>query len=129
MTLGNRLVSAVLRSPVHGVLSRSVALIRYRGRRSGHEVVTPVQYAPLGQDLVVIAARPSEKQWWRNFRDEHDLDVLTAGSWRPMRGRAVLGADEPGMIEPLLGAYRARFPRAARQLDPSATVAVWCRPR
>jgi hypothetical protein len=53
-----------------------------------------------------------------------------------MIGRAVLGTDEPETIAPLVDAYVARFPKAARLLDGSAgsasplgAVIVWCRPR
>jgi hypothetical protein len=135
MSIGNTFVSALLRSPVHGLLSGSVDLVRYRGRRSGREITTPTQYAEDGNDVLILAGRPETKSWWRNFRDDHDVDVLVRGTWRSMIGRALLGARDPETVAPLLDIYLARFPKAARTLgdDPDARVAhavvVRCRDR
>ena len=98
MPVGSVFVKAVLRSPFHRVLSGSTDVIRYTGRRSGRVITTPTQYASLGEDLVIMVGDPLAKKWWRNFTDERDLDVLVRGSWRPMRGRAILGAEEPETV-------------------------------
>jgi hypothetical protein len=136
MSIGNAIVSAVLRSPIHRVLSGSIDLLRYTGRRSGRVITTPTQYACLGDDLVVVVGRPASKVWWRNFTDERDVDVLVRGSWRAMRGRAVLGATEPETVASLLDTYLERFPRTARSLAGATpaehvggAVVVRCRPR
>src|SRR5680860_1107680 len=50
----NVLVSGVLRSPAHRLLSGPVGLIRYTGRRSGRTITTPTQYARSGDDLSLI---------------------------------------------------------------------------
>jgi hypothetical protein len=134
--IGNRVVRAILTSPVHGLLSRSTDLVRYTAPRTGREIVTPTQYARHGEDFVILVARPETKTWWRNFRTERNLDLLVRRRWRPMVARAVRGADEPGVVAALLDAYLARFPRAARALEGStfdevvrSAVVVWCRPR
>lgn len=136
MKLANRVVAVVLRSPLHRLLSGSTDVVRYRGRRTGHEFETPTQYVEVDDGLVIVVARAGSKAWWRNFVEDRDLDVLVRGSWRPMTGRAMSGASEPEVVAPLLDAYLARFPRAERAL-PGATraeqveqaVVVWCRPR
>ena len=136
MKVGNAFVRVVLESPFHRVLSGSTDLVRYHGRRTGELHVTPTQYAPMGDDLVILVARADTKTWWRNFRRPRDLDVLVAGRWRPMTARVVTGADEPAEAERLLRAYLDRFPKAARVLDGETLAAqahhatlVWCRPR
>jgi hypothetical protein len=129
MGMGNSIVGSVLTSPLHRVLSGSTDLIRYTGRRSGRTVTTPTQYARHGDDVVILVGKPETKTWWRNFRDDRDLDVLVQGTWRPMTGRAVVGAVEPDVIAPLLDAYLERFPKLADDLDGDAAVVVWCRPR
>ena len=98
--------------------------------------MTPTQYATYGDGLVIFVGRPDSKQWWRNFREDRDLDVLVAGNWRAMVGRAVVGSEDPDTIVPLLDAYTRRFPKAARLLDTTTNssgqpqvVVVWCRPR
>jgi hypothetical protein len=135
MTLGNAVVSSILRSPAHRLLSRAVDLVRYRRRSTGEQVSTPTQYARIGDDLIILVGRPDSKRWWHNFRTDHDLEVLVQGRWREMTGRAIVGNDEPDAIAPLLSAYLERFPKTSRLLgsDPELqrqqAVIVWCRPR
>jgi hypothetical protein len=136
MGVGNRVVRAVLESPAHRLLSGSTDVVRYRGRRSGAEYSTPTQYAPYGDDLIILVGRPDTKRWWRNFRLDRELDVLVQGRWLAMTGRAIIGAEEPEVIAPLLDAYLDRFPRVARQLGAGSreaqakqAVMVWCRRR
>lgn len=135
MAMGNALVGVLLQSPAHRVLSGSTALVRYTGRRSGRRIVTPVQYVTLGDDVIILAARPATKTWWRNFTREGDIEVLVQGTWRPLRARAVSGAEEPATVGPLLDQYLRRFPGAKRSLPGSTpaaraaeAVVVWCRP-
>jgi len=136
VNVANAVVATVLRSPMHRLLSGSLDLIRYRGRRSGAEFTTPTQYARSGDDIVILVGRPETKTWWRNFRTDHDVDLLVRGQWQPMTARAVIGADEPDAAAPLLDAYLARHPRAARAVGAGSAadrtrraVLVWCRPR
>ena len=136
MSIGNAIVRAVLSSPMHRVLSGSTDVIRYTGRRSGRVITTPTQYAECGDDIVILVGRSSSKRWWRNFAEERDLDVLVRGSWRAMRARAILGADEPEEVRSLLDAYLARFPRVERSLEGATeservrdAVVVRCRAR
>ena len=136
MGVANIVVSGVLRSPLHRVLSGSTDLIRYTGRRSGREVITPTQYVRRGDDVIILVGRPGTKTWWRNFTTGGDIDVLLQRRWVAMTARAVIGADDPETIMPLLDAYLARFPRAARVFGDKSNgsraqraVIVWCRPR
>ena len=131
MKIGNALVATVLRSPLHRLLSGSVDLIRYTGRRSGREITTPTQYARLGDDLVILVGRPETKTWWRNFRPDGDLDVLVRGRWQPMTARVVDGHDDLDAIAPLVDAYLKRYPRAAKVLgegtpEDQARARSWC---
>ena len=137
MPAGNALVAAILRSPLHRVLSGAVGLVRYEGRRSGRTFTTPIQYALPGDGrLVIMVGQPEAKRWWRNFVEPHDLEVLVRGTWRPMRGVAVRGAADPSEARALLDAYVARFPKAGRTLGEGSeddriarAVLVRCDPR
>jgi hypothetical protein len=136
MTFANAVVCAVLRSPLHRLLSGSTAVVSYTGRRTGRTISTPTQYARRGDDVIVLVGQHQTKTWWRNFRQDHDVDVLIGRLRMPMVGRAVMGSDEPEAVRPLLDAYRDRFPRTggvpAGETDGSLardTVMVHCRPR
>ncbi len=106
--IGNRVVMAVLRSRAHRVLSGSVAIVSYRGRRSGDLVSLPVQYAGDADRLVVGVGYPASKRWWHNFDRGHPAEVRLAGRTVAMNGRAVIS---PVDGDEDLEAYRARFPR------------------
>jgi hypothetical protein len=136
MGVANSFVSGVLRSPLHRLISGSTDLIRYTGRRSGREIITPTQYVRRDDDVIILVGRPDEKTWWRNFGTDGDIDVLLHRRWVPMTARAVIGADDPETVGPLLDAYLTRFPRAARAIGDDTdgspaerAVIVWCRPR
>jgi len=134
MRIGDRGLSLLLRSPLHPVLSGSFDLVRYLGRRSGATFTTPTQYASRNGGIIIMVGTPERKQWWRNFRGGHDLEVLLRGQWVPMRGTAIVGAEDPDAIAPLLASYLACLPKVTRRLpdgatDPREAVVVWCRPR
>jgi len=62
----NPLMRGLLRSPMHGVVSGSIGLLCYRGRRSGREFVTPLSYS---RDGTLVRFLSSHKtRWWLNFR-------------------------------------------------------------
>ena len=136
MGIANSFVSAVLKSPLHPVLSGSTGIVRYAGRVTNRTVTTPVQYARHGDGLVILVADPEAKKWWRNFRTAHAVDVLVAGEWLPMIGRVVDGRVHPEQAVAPVEAYLQRFPKVARHL-PGATpqerarqvLVVACEPR
>ena len=59
----NRLMGAVLRSPLHGIASRSVMLITFTGRKSGKKYTTPISYLREG-DMVTAF---SHARWTKNL--------------------------------------------------------------
>jgi hypothetical protein len=135
MTFGNKVVAALLRSPLHPLLSGSTDLIRYTGRRSGRRFTTPTQYARDGRDVIILVARPQTKTWWRNFNEGGDLEILLRGHWLPMTAHAIVGTDEQDTFRRLLNAYLLRFPKAKRALrdgdgvPTGAALIVRCQPR
>jgi len=107
--LDNRVVSFVLRSRAHPLLSRYALLLRYRGRRTGHVYAIPVQYVERDSELVLFAMNAASKQWWRNLHGA-EVDVLLRGAWRHASSQVVRGDTE------LARSYRERFRSAARQI-------------
>lgn len=61
MKVGSVFVSGVLRSPAHRLLSGSIVLIRYTGRRSGRTITTPTQYVRSGDDVVILVGRGADQ--------------------------------------------------------------------
>ena len=121
---GNSCVRGILRSPVHGLLSRSVLLLTFRGRRSGRWFTTPVQYAARDGELVVVPGNAPRKQWWRNLRGGASVRVRLRGRDLDADAELVEGA----AADRALATYLERFPRARRALaDQHRAVVV--RPR
>ena len=89
--LYNPVVSWLLRSPLHGLMSSSTMLITYTGRKSGRAYTTPVNYVRDADTLFVVS--PRERIWWRNLRGGAPVTVRVAG--RDLRGvgRAFEGKD------------------------------------
>ena len=59
----NRLMSGLLRSPLHGVASRSVMLITFTGLKSGKSYTTPISYLREGYRVTAFTHAP----WYRNL--------------------------------------------------------------
>ena len=113
MPVGNFLVGGVLRSPMHRVMSNSLLLLTFQGRRSGKEYTFPVSYARYGPDeLVVLAGRPEGKSWWTNMRGGLPVRVRLGG--RELEGDARLVKGEEAISR--LTTYLEKLPKAARSL-------------
>ncbi len=83
MWFRNRLVNPVvrllLRSPLHPVLSRSLVISSYQGRKTGRWRSLPCMYARDGQDLYVVPGQPDRKVWWRNLRQPTPVRLCLQG--------------------------------------------------
>lgn len=75
MRIVNPMMRTLLRSPLHGVLSRRMLVITFRGRRSGRTYSTPIAYFPVGSDLFVAGGAP----WWRNITDGSTVGLRLRG--------------------------------------------------
>jgi hypothetical protein len=108
--LVNPVVRCLLRTPAHRVLSGSVLLLAYTGRRSGLRRELPAMFAVLDDRYVVVAGQPETKTWRRNFAgDVRPVTVTVAGRRRGCRARLL----DPSTAEHQLAlhAYRRRYPR------------------
>jgi hypothetical protein len=90
----NRVVLAMLRSPLHRLLDPGMCELRYRGRRSGRSVSLPVMYAAGDNRTVVLVGDAPDKRWWRNFTTPAPVDVRRAGRTCHGTGR-IVPADHP----------------------------------
>lgn len=111
--LGNLFVIGLLRSPGHRLLSRSLLLISYRGRRSGRRFTVPVMYAEREGALTIFVGHAERKNWWRNLREGAEVEVRLRGE--RLRGQAAL-ADGAGVAD----AYLERYPRALAAVEATA---------
>ena len=105
----NPLMIALLRSPGHGLLSRTIMVITFNGRVSGREYSTPVSYYRAGDQIYCF----THAGWWRNFTECAQVKVLVQGASMPGQATAVVSDQESktAILGQMLAANRmdARF--------------------
>ena len=99
----NKTLKLILRSPLHGMISKYILLITFTGRRSGKTYTTPVSYS-LQDDQVIIFTHAN---WWKNLRGGATVTLR-------LRGREV-----PGMAEPIIEDKQALATRLTDHLRKS----------
>lgn len=109
------MVLAVLRSPVHRLLSGMTIELRYNGRRSGRQYVLPVQYSRDGDRLVVVPQGAASKTRWHNFLTPRPVGVRLDGRLREGVARVVDRENPEWERDRRL--YEARWRRLAGHVD------------
>lgn len=62
----NPVMRSLLRSPLHGVASRNIAILHFTGARSGRALSTPLSYTRDGGTVRFLSNQTT--RWWVNFR-------------------------------------------------------------
>jgi deazaflavin-dependent oxidoreductase (nitroreductase family) len=99
----------LLKSPLHGLVSRNLILLTITGRKSGRLIATPANYLRSGNTLWVISWR--DRKWWRNLRGGAEVPVRLAG--KALEGRGQVIEEEKAVAQSLSDYYR-RVPKTAR---------------
>jgi deazaflavin-dependent oxidoreductase (nitroreductase family) len=85
---GNVIVRALLRSPLHRLVSSGLALITVTGRRTGRAYTFPVGYTQDGDRVTIVVGWPERKVWWRNLRDGGRVSLRLRGVERTGHAQA-----------------------------------------
>ncbi len=105
----NRMMSTVLRLPlVHSVMSKSLMLISFTGKKSGKQYTTPVGYYRDGKRILIVTKR--FRAWWQNFVAPAPVTLRLQG--RDVAGTALSIADEATII-PLMTQIAEGAPQQA----------------
>jgi len=75
----NPIVRFILRSPLHGMMSKNLMLITYRGEKSGKEFTLPVTYLEDGATIHVMPGMPEKKVWWHNIHKNTPVTLIVRG--------------------------------------------------
>ena len=114
----NAVVRLVLRSPAHRLLSGSVLLLGFVGRKSGRRYSVPVGYVFEGEDVVCFTGK-AWSGWWRNLAGGAQVVLRLRG--RDLRCQAEVVTDE-GAVARGLTAFMLEHPKTAERygvsLDP-----------
>ncbi len=74
----NRMMKFILRSPVHGMVSKTVLLITFTGRKSGKIYTTPVSYSQSGDHVTIF----THANWWKNLHSNTPVTLHIRGQQR-----------------------------------------------
>ncbi len=88
-TVVNPLMSLLLRSPLHSVVSDSLMLITFTGRKTGREYTTPVGYHEYGDGIIVF----THSDWWRNLKGGAQVKLHITGERRVARATPIEDPD------------------------------------
>ncbi len=105
----NPIMIWLLKSPLHGFVSKGVMLVTVTGRKSGKLISTPTNYLRDGNTLWIISWR--ERKWWRNLRGGANVQTLLAG--QNLKGRGQIIEEGPAVAQSLFEYYR-KVPKAAK---------------
>ena len=71
----NKVPAAILRSPLHGLMSNRFLLLSFRGLKSGRQYTTPVAYLSEGDAFLMTTDSP----WWKNLRGGAPVTMWVEG--------------------------------------------------
>jgi deazaflavin-dependent oxidoreductase (nitroreductase family) len=109
----NVIARSLLRSPLHILMSKSVLVISYTGRKSGRKLSTPVRYARVEGRLRCLTAEHT--QWWRNLQASPSVTLLVEGN-SAFYSAEVLERD-PKLTLQILRHFLDLFPQDAAYQD------------
>ena len=98
----------VLRSPVHGMVSKTVLLITFTGRKSGKTYTTPVDYSQDGDQVTIF----THANWWKNLRGGAPVTLRIQG--RELQGLAEPVAEDKRAVAAGLTEHLRKVPSDAR---------------
>jgi hypothetical protein len=89
----NPFVSAILRSPMHRLLSNQMLLLTFIGHKSWRRYTIPVGYTREGDTLTIFSSR----SWYKNLRGGRSVALHLGG--RAREGRAEVIEDRAAVME------------------------------
>lgn len=109
----NPCIRFVLRSPLHPVLSRSLMLITFTGRKSKKVFTTPVRYVCVDDAIRCLTSQ--DTLWWRNLRGGAAVTLRVKG--KDIRCLATVIENDPQKVSDALVHFLSLFPQDAAYQD------------
>jgi deazaflavin-dependent oxidoreductase (nitroreductase family) len=110
----NSVITWLLRTPLHGILSKHFMLLTVTGNKTGKVYTTPVNYFRQGNTLTIVSLR--NRTWWRNLRGGRPVTIRLQGQDMPASGTVF--EDDTGVTSQL-ATYLQRNPQLAKYFSVS----------
>lgn len=107
----NRVMTFLMRTPLHGIISQHIMLITFRGRKSGKLFTTPIGYMRQGDTVSSF----TDHRWWRNLVVQPEVTLRIQG--KRYQGTAEVIHEDKETIARELLAYCEHIPMAARAFN------------
>jgi hypothetical protein len=104
----NPIVTAILRSPLHGFMSSNILLLTYTGRKSQKRFTLPISYIYDDDRLLTISR--ADRTWWRNLQGGATVTLRLEG--KSVEGTAKAIADNPADVAANLRAFLQHVPKS-----------------
>lgn len=107
----NPIISWILRSPLHFMVSKNMMLMTYTGRKSGKSYTTPMNYVAMNGALYTNSYR--DRVWWRNLRSGAEVTIRLRGEDVPAYAEAI---EDQSDVADSLGQYLKAAPQLAKYM-------------
>jgi hypothetical protein len=104
----NTIVRAILRSPLHRIMSHNIMLLSFTGRKSGKRYAIPVSYVREDDTFTCF----TDSRWWQNLRGGASVTLLVKG--QELQGIATPVFDDKETIAHHLRLFLQKVPRDAK---------------
>lgn len=104
----NTTMKFILRSPFHSLVSKTILLITFSGRKSGKDYTTPVSYSQSGEQVSIF----THAGWWKNLRGGAPVKLRLQG--RELEGLAEPVAEDKQAVAAGLADHLRKVPFDAR---------------
>ena len=125
----NKIPAAVLRSPLHPLMSGKYLLLSFTGRKSGRRYTTPVAY--LEENGVLLMT--TDSSWWKNLKGGAPVTLLVKGREYEGIGEAITDQAEVVKVlgrfleaQPGYGKFVGVKRKAGGRTDPSEVEEAAC---
>lgn len=109
----NKTIKIILRSPLHGMISKSILLVTFNGRKSGKTYTTPVSYSQQNGQVHIF----SHAAWWKNLKKDAKVTLRIRG--RDIQGLAEPVTEDKEAIANGLASHLRKVPSDSRYYDVS----------
>ncbi len=98
----------MLRSPLHRMVSNTILLISFRGRKTGKTYTTPVCYSQYGNEVHIF----THAGWWKNLLGGASVSLRLRG--QDVQGTADAIAEDKRVVAAGLAAHLQKVPSDCR---------------
>jgi deazaflavin-dependent oxidoreductase (nitroreductase family) len=107
----NKIMALMLRSPLHGTVSKHILLLTFKGRKSGKTYTIPVGYMRQGNKVTLL----TDHNWWKNLRGGAPVTLRIQG--KTYQGTAQALPDDKELTVSEMQAFVKNSPMSARAYD------------